>query len=147
MNLRASSDFRPGPVAAILEQIIPRAILATRNATRIVEQAAIALVPVDTGELQNSIGSEVALIGSIVQGSVEARAPHAAFVEFGTGLTGAASPHGDLPTEGVPFTGSWIYDFRGQGWKGMPARPYLRPALDFNGPQIMGAFAAEGFYV
>lgn len=148
MNLRASGDFRPGPIASILEQIAPRAIAATTKATRLVAATAQSLAPVGaSGDLANSIETSVELIGSIVQGAIEATAPYASFVEFGTGLVGASSPHGELPSEGVPFTGSWVYDFRGKGWKGMPAQPFLRPALDLNFNAIMGAFADEGFIV
>lgn len=147
MNLRASGDFRPGPVAFLLEQVAPRAIAATTKATALVATTAQSLAPVDSGDLASSIESSVELIGPLVQGSVEATAPYAAFVEFGTGLTGAASPHGELPTEGVPITGGWVYDYRGQGWKGAAAQPFLRPALDLNFHAIMAAFAEEGFAV
>lgn len=147
MNLRASGDFRPGPVAFILEQVAPRAIAAVTKATGTVAVTAQGLAPVLSGDLANSIEATVELIGTTVQGAVEATAPYAAFVEFGTGLTGSASPHGELPTEGVPYTGAWVYDFRGRGWKGMAAQPFLRPALDMNFNAIMGAFAEEGFVV
>ena len=147
MNIRASASFQPGNIAAILEQIIPRAITATENATALVAEDARSFAPNDTGELQSSIGTEVQFSGTTVEGSVFASAPYAAFVEYGTGLRGEAAPHGELPTEGVPFTGSWVYDFRKQDWKGMPARPFLRPALDINGSRIMAAFGEQGFAV
>ena len=117
------------------------------QATQIVEADARSLCPVRSGELQESIGSVVELTGSSVDGVVYAEAPYAAFVEYGTGLAGEASPHGELPTEGVPFTGDWVYDFRRQGWRGMPAHPFLRPALDINGARIMAAFNEQGFAV
>ena len=147
MNIRATADFRPGSIAAILEQIIPRAVTATTNATAIVAADAESLCPRDSGELADSIGTEVELIGQRVDGSVFASAPYAAFVEYGTGLRGASAPHGPLPTEGVPYTGSWVYDFRRQNWRGMPAQPFLRPALDMNQSKIMSAFAEQGFTV
>lgn len=130
-----------------MEQIIPRAIAATAKATTLVANTARELAPVREGTLASSIQGEVALIGQTVEGGVEATAPHAAFVEFGTGERGAASPHGELPTEGVPYTGGWVYDFRNQGWKGMPAHPFLRPALDINHRGILAAYAEEGFVI
>lgn len=147
MNLRASSDFRPGNMAAILEQIIPRAVKATENAVVIVQADAHAFCPKDSGDLDASIGSEIELAGQSVNGIVFASAPYAAFVEYGTGLVGEAAPHGPLPTSGVPFTGSWVYDFRRQNWRGMPAQPFLRPALDLNLGRIMAAFGEQGFSV
>lgn len=147
VNIRATSTFQPGRVAAVQQAVLARALAAVTKGTELVASEARALCPVETGELQASIGSEVALRGPLVTGTVFATAPHAAFVEFGTGLIGAASPHGALPQEGVPFTGSWIYDFRGRGWKGMPARPYMRPALDQSQGAILGFFREEGFRV
>ncbi len=147
MDIRATSDFRPGIISAALEQIIPLAIDAVQDATTQVEGSALQYVPRDTGELADSIGKEVALVGQTVQGTVYALAPHAPFVEFGTGLVGEANPHPPLPTEGVPFTGAWVYDFRQQGWIGMAAQPFLRPALDVNAQNILIAFRRRGFSV
>jgi HK97 gp10 family phage protein len=147
VNLRASADFRPGNVAALLEDIAPRAIAATTRAVAIVKASAQEFVPKRSGDLADSIQSSVELIGTVVNGAVEATVPYAAFVEYGTGIHGEESPHGELPLEGVPFTGSWVYDYKQQDWKGMPAQPYLRPALDTNDAKIMDAFAAEGFRI
>ena len=81
---------------------------------------------VDTGELVGSIVGEA----SGENGSIKATAGHAAYVEFGTGVVGAGSPH--------PI--GWAYDVNGhgdEGWhyigddghlhwtKGMPSRPYM----------------------
>jgi HK97 gp10 family phage protein len=147
MNIRATSTFRPGNFAKLEAILAPKLITATKNACDVVVATAKVLVPVDTGELQSSIGSSVALKGTTVTGTVLAAAPHAAFIEFGTGLVGAASDHGALPSVGVPITGAWIYDYKRQGWIGMPARPYLRPAIDTNHTVILDCFAAEGFTV
>lgn len=82
---------------------------------------------VDTGELVGSIVGEA----SGEEGSIKATAGHAAYVEFGTGVVGARSPHPG---------GSWVYDINAhgdEGWnyigddghlhwtKGMPSRPYM----------------------
>jgi HK97 gp10 family phage protein len=147
VNIRASSTFRPGNIAAIQQSVVLRAVNAVTKGTELVKSEAQTLCPVDTGELRASIASEVALRGSLVTGTVYATAPHAAFVEFGTGLIGRGTYPFALPQSGVPYTGSWVYDFRGRGWKGMPAKPYMRPALDGAGPQIIGFFREEGFQV
>ncbi|HET9304860.1 MAG TPA: HK97-gp10 family putative phage morphogenesis protein [Candidatus Sulfotelmatobacter sp.] len=147
MNIRASSSFKPGNVSALQQAITGRVIKAVTKGSEVVMTEAKAIVPVDTGELQSSIGYQVELRGPAVEGTIFASAPHAAFIEFGTGLRGSASDHGELPTEGVPYSGAWIYDFRGQGWVGMPAKPYLRPALDTSHGAILDAFRQEGFKV
>lgn len=82
---------------------------------------------VDTGELMGSIVGEA----QEKRGVIRATAGHAAYVEFGTGVVGARSPHPG---------GSWVYDVNGhgdKGWnyygddgrlhwtKGMPSRPYM----------------------
>lgn len=147
MNPRASSDFKPGNLAAIEQEIINRVEVAVTESSVAVMDAAKILVPVDTGELRSSIAMQVELKGKIVVGTIYAGANHAAFVEYGTGLVGAAAPHPPLPTEGVPITGSWIYDYKGQGWIGMAARPFLRPAYDASKNFILAAFRRQGFKV
>jgi HK97 gp10 family phage protein len=147
VNPRASSDFKPGNLAAIEQEIINRVEVAVTESSVAVMDAAKILVPVDTGELRSSIAMQVELKGKIVVGTIYAGANHAAFVEYGTGLVGAAAPHPPLPTEGVPITGSWIYDYKGQGWIGMAARPFLRPAYDASKNFILAAFRRQGFKV
>jgi HK97 gp10 family phage protein len=147
MNPRASSGFKPGNLAAIEQEIINRVEVAVTESSVAVMDAAKILVPVDTGELRSSIAVQVEFRGKIVVGTIYAGANHAAFVEYGTGLVGAAAPHPPLPTEGVPITGSWIYDYKGQSWIGMAARPFLRPAYDASKNFILAAFRRQGFKV
>lgn len=96
--------------------------------------------PVDTGELRSSITAmAMGLAGQIIASS-----PHAAYVEFGTGIVGAGSPHPTLP---------WTYDVNGHGadgwwylkdgsWRwtaGQPARAYMYTTakrLAAEAPQI-----------
>jgi hypothetical protein len=74
---------------------------------------ALGLVPRRTGELADS--GHVETNGPIA--AVVFDSPHAAFVEFGTGIRGAASPGaGDVEYS--------------ESWPGMAAQPYLRPAYD-----------------
>ena len=81
------------------------------------EEARI-IVPVDTGALRDSI--EASVIESTPTRAVARVAPdtpYAAYVEFGTGIAGAASPGAG----NVPYSTTW---------PGMPAQPYMRPAWD-----------------
>ena len=86
----------------------------------------------DTGELMNSIVSEV----NDKRGLIKATAPHAAYVEYGTGYRGQNSPH---PEPGS-YDGGWAYDINQHGvggWiyrgddgqlhytQGFRSRPYM----------------------
>lgn len=118
-----------------MQRVVPALVGAVTEAAEAVAEEAQAIVPVDTGELRDSIGiGPVALIGNAVQGSVQATSPHAAYVEFGTGQRGAASAG----------AGAGPYS---ESWPGMPAQPYLRPALDSALPVIYLAFHKRGFKV
>lgn len=75
------------------------------------------LVPVDTGELKESGSIVIEETERRVTGHVVYSAPHAAYVEYGTGIRGAESP------------GAGPYSYS-PTWPGMAAQPYLRPALD-----------------
>lgn len=132
MNIRASAQFSPGNFAKLESLIVPKIIAAEQKATAEVLTEALAIVPRDTGELASSGQTEVAWEGQQVTGSVTFTAPHAAYVEFGTGIRGAASP-GAGPVDYSPT------------WPGMPAQPYLRPALDTAKPAIIDAYVEQGF--
>ncbi len=101
-------------------------------------------MPVDTGELVSSGGRETQWKGQRVTGSVSYTSPHASFVEFGTGIIGSGTYPYPLPQEGVPITGSWIYDYAHRNWHGHAAQPYLRPALDMNQGSIVQLFGSHG---
>lgn len=132
MNFKAQSNFRPGNLAAIEALLVPRLIAAVTRASNTVADEARTLVPVDTGELLSSIGTTVAWEGQQVTGSITAASPHAAFVEFGTGIRGQESPG----------AGNVTYSPR---WPGMPAQPYMRPALDLAHAVIVDAFGEQKF--
>ncbi len=144
MNIRANVTFQAGSFARLEAIIVPRIIAAVDGATELVLSASQQLVPVDTGELVSSGGRETQWKGQRVTGSVSYTSPHASFVEFGTGIIGSGTYPFPLPTEGVPITGSWIYDYKHQNWQGMYARPYLRPALDLNQGSIVQLFGKHG---
>lgn len=135
MNFKAESRFTPVDLVKLQSLIVPKLVAAVTEGAEAVAAEAQTIVPVDTGELRESIGiGPVEVVGTTVQGSVEATAAHAAFVEFGTGQRGAASPGAG---EG-PYSPTW---------PGMAAQPYLRPALDTARSQIIAAYEKQGFKV
>lgn len=98
-------------------------------------------VPVDTGELRTSGHLEMSETPKGATAQVIFDAPHAAYVEFGTGVRGAASAGAGVETLGMHITYS-------PSWPGMPAQPYLRPALDQARPamqQVFGNAARAGW--
>jgi HK97 gp10 family phage protein len=135
MNFKAQSTFTPVDISRAMQTIVPKLVIATQQGAEAVASEAQAIVPVDTGELRDSIGvGPVELVGQSVRGYVEATSAHAAFVEFGTGQRGAASAGaGDGPYS--------------PSWPGMPAQPYMRPALDIGRPAILAAYERQGFKV
>ena len=143
--LAATATFKPSESLARFADLYVqvRLFAAVQRAQGVIVEEARAVCPIETGELFESIGSgEIVDANHQLTGPVVADCPHAAFVEFGTGLRGAGTYPYPLPQEGVPFTGSWVYDFRNQGWVGMPSQPYLRPALDTARDQVLQEFKA-----
>ena len=146
MNFRASSTFTPVDLSRLMQRLVPVMVEAVNEAVGIVVDEARSIAPNDSGDLVSNIGAgTIELTGSVVSGSVVSASAHAGFVEFGTGLRGRGTYPYDLPTENVPITGSWIYDYKNQQWIGMESQPYLRPALDTARPAILQAFASRGF--
>jgi len=145
VNIRANATFRAGDFSRLESVLVPKLIAAVDQATELVLATSQQLVPVDTGDLVSSGGREVQWRGTKVMGSVSYTSAHASFVEFGTGLIGSGTYPFQLPQSGVPFTGSWIYDYKHQNWKGHIAQPYLRPALDISHEGIIAGFLNRGF--
>lgn len=89
-----------------------------------------------SGSLKGSITSEVKTTPTRIEGRVFTKAPHAGFVEFGTGPVGAANHAGISPNVRVSWTTRkyWVYPITIRGKQtfrvtsGQPARPYLYPA-------------------
>ena len=90
----------------------------------------IELNAVESGELQSSL--KYTLYTEDNKGIIFTDSRHACFVEFGTGVKGAGSPHPTRPwdydTKGHGEVGWWYYDEQ-QGriryTKGMPSRPFM----------------------
>lgn len=129
MNFRASATFTGLNASVAARTFQTAARLSVEQSAEVVLEEAEALVPVDTGELRESGHIEIAAAQSLglVSAHVIFDAEHAAFNEFGTGQRGAASPGAG---EG-PYS---------PNWPGMPATPYLRPALDTARPAIAEIF-------
>jgi HK97 gp10 family phage protein len=141
MNFRASSTFKPVDLVRIQQTFVPKIVAAvTEGCTAVVEEAQT-IVPVDTGELKDSIHTaSVQLEGTVVSGTVTADAPHAEFVEYGTGVRGDGTYPYELPAD-------WHYDYKGQGWKGHASQAFMRPALDTARAEILAAYEKQGFKV
>ena len=115
---RATSRFVPGNTGAVVNRFRSKLVAAAERGQDVVVEEARKLAPVDTGELRDKIHAvPVVDDGERITADVVSDAGHAAYVEFGTGLRGMASPG----------AGPVSYD---QSWLGMPAQPHMRPALD-----------------
>lgn len=148
MNFRATAVVKPFDLVKIQRLIVPKIVAAVTESCGIVVDAAKENAPSVTGELQESIHTEsVSLVGTAVTGEVVASAPHAGFVEFGTGIRGDGTYPGPLPESGVPITGEWIYDYKQQNWEGHEAQPYMRPAIDESHSAILDTYRKRGFKV
>lgn len=107
---------------------------------QILQQEAITLAPKLSGELADGIITRQTVDEPERQViTVASTAPHAQFVEYGTGVHGSGTYPGELPTSGVPITGAWVYDYKSQNWPGQVAQPYMRPALDGVGDDVRSA--------
>lgn len=88
-----------------------------------VQGDAKSLCPVDDGLLRNSIHADVKKNDGQIVGKVSTNVHYAPYVEFGTGQRGEGSP---APPK---YDGELAYR---QDWKGMPAQPFLFPAIKQN---------------
>lgn len=81
-------------------------------------------VPVNSSELLNSIEKSV----DGYKGNVSVNAPHALYVEFGTGIY--ATGTGGSRAKKIP----WVYEKDGKWYTtyGMPAQPFWYPALHIS---------------
>lgn len=131
MNVNVSAVWKPNfTVDAFMGKVNEGAVAGVTNLANAIFETSQELVAVDTGELKASGAVEVNQSGNEVSAEVSYGTNHAMFSEFGTGIRGEGTYPYDLPQEGVPITGSWIYDYKKQNWKGHPSQPYLRPAFE-----------------
>lgn len=111
------------------------------DATIRVRDEAKMRVPVDTGELQNSIDYNVDISAKGFTGKVFTNKEHGLYVELGTGPKGEASHIGISPEIKPIYSPSgWVYyDVDKQKFiftNGQPARPFMYPALHDNREKI-----------
>ena len=97
------------------------------KATKLVQGDAKELCPVDEGQLRNSITAEVEETPRKIVGKVGSNVEYAPYVEFGTGQKGEASPSPPKSDQDIRYR---------QDWSGMPAQPYLYPALKQNEDRV-----------
>lgn len=119
--------FTSNGITVEFEDNVPEVMEALQNAVQRgleavglrAEEYAKALAPRDTGNLQDSISSEVE--DDSVYIGVTAQAPYARYVEFGTGIYGENGGR-QTPWSYQDSNGQWHYTH------GQPAQPFLRPA-------------------
>ena len=141
MNFRAQSTFTGLNLAVAQAAFEQAAHLSAEQGAEIVLEEAEAIVPFDSGDLRESGHVEaIATSGPRPSYAVVFDAPHAQFVEYGTGVIGQGTYQYELPETGVPITGNWVYDYKHQDWQGHAAQPYARPALDIARPAIVEVF-------
>lgn len=117
-----------------IKQIIEDATIRVRDEAKM-------RVPVDTGELQNSIDYNVDISAKGFTGKVFTNKEHGLYVELGTGSKGEASHIGISPEIKPIYSPSgWVYyDVDKQKFiftNGQPARPFMYPALHDNREKI-----------
>lgn len=128
MPLRATASFRPNPnLAGLIPNRIAPAVRASVQASlQLIQQAAQAACPVDTGALRDSITISMEDNDTGTSGSVGPTMFYAEYVEYGTGRRGSPAPY--------PHNMSW---------PGMKAQPYMRPAYDENKDAILDLFRGQ----
>jgi len=131
--IHATATFTPRGSAGqfVTVKVTPAVRASVEAAGNLIKSTAQELCPVDTGALRDSITSEVTETDRTVRASVGPRGvDYANFVEYGTGQAGASSPG----------AGAGPYSL---SWPGMPAQPYMRPALDSSKEAILELFASN----
>lgn len=129
VNLSASAIFKPrSELGRFVDvHITPAVRAAVEESCQVIEDAAKAMCPVDTGALRDSITHEVEELPKTIRGTVGPHTDYAVYVEFGTGVRGSSSP-GAGPG---PYSSTW---------PGMVAQPYMRPAADENREKVFDTF-------
>lgn len=127
--ISAKAQFTPrGLLGRFIPAVITPAVQASvQAAVELIQQTAQIYCPVDTGALKDSITTEVNETGSTVVGSVGPHMPYADYVEYGTGSKGDP----EAPYSHV------------ESWPGMPAQPFMRPALDESKGSILDLFRSN----
>ena len=131
MSVWATVRFTPRDNGRFISAFVSPAVRASvAAAAALVEGRAKELCPVDTGRLRDSISTHTIESETAIRAYVAPNTPYAGYVEFGTGIRGASSPG----------AGSGPYS---PNWRGMPAQPYMRPAVDESKPAINDLFRSN----
>jgi HK97 gp10 family phage protein len=132
MSIWATATWAPrGDLGRFTDVVItPVALETVRQAGEMIQHAAKRICPVDTGSLRDSIFIEVQQLEKTARAIVAPTMHYAGYVEFGTGIRGASSPGAGQG----PYSPTW---------PGMPAQPYMRPALDEQKESIKDLFRAN----
>lgn len=118
--------------------------LSVKQLTQFGYEYMMSIVKVDTGELSSSISWDFDTKEN--KGIIKVGAKHAIFVEFGTGIVGAASPHPDpknwqYDVNSHGDAGWWYYDEK-MGklrWtKGQEASAFVYKTLEFMKKEAAG---------
>lgn len=118
MNLLATSNFIPADLSSLLRSVGTGAQQGVQAVAERLVETEQAYCPVDTGALRDSIASTVEEDEDTrFSMSLGPQMDYSAYVEYGTGQRGAASPD----------AGPYAYS---ASWPGMTPQPYCRPALD-----------------
>jgi HK97 gp10 family phage protein len=128
--LTVFSQFAPrsdiGRFASVV--MSPRVLLAVQESCELVQKTAQEYCPVDTGALQASITIDPPVEGDAsVTGAVGPHMAYASYQEYGTGMRGDPS---------APYS-------HVEGWPGIPAHPFMRPAMDEARGQIKDIFLRQ----
>lgn len=132
MIVNATAKFTPRDSSGrfINSKVTAGVLASVKAASDLILKEAQSIVPVDTGELRASGKTVIQQTDKSVIGHVVFDAEHAGYVEFGTGIRGASS------------AGAGPYSYN-PNWMGMPAQPYLRPALDTTRDAVKGIFKSQ----
>lgn len=116
------------------EQILRVARAPMYRELEAIRQEATSNCPRDTGELRQSIKTRTRLRDGELRGEVYTNKEYAIYVEMGTGPRGEASHEGVSPELAAQVTYNptgWYTTRKGvmRHTRGMPARPFLYPAV------------------
>lgn len=105
--------------------------------TEFVHRQTKLLVPVDTGDLRNSIHMKIERSKNNVSGTVFTNNDHAAFQEFGTGVTGDGTYPYKIKNLNLKYKDKgWFYTpDNGKSFyytEGQIAKPYMYPSLQIG---------------
>lgn len=114
--------------------------------TKLIQGEVKDLCPVDSGDLQQRIYTDVKSHQSKVIGKVFTNVEYAAYVEFGTGKKGEESGGDKYPGPLSYKQDKWLVNIPDVGprWiEGQPAQPFMYPALKNNEELVKKNIASD----